>query len=217
MEEQELKQHAANGHNGTGHDDLGHNTGQPHEFKNIEQWIARLDNPEREKKQLPNEVIAKLELQSGDVLADIGAGTGYFALRIAAAYPKVRVIAADSEPEMVAYLQYQAAERKLANLEPIVIDSTGPELPAKASVALTVNTYHHIDNRVAYLKRLGANMAPGARIAVIDFNMESPEGPPPDHRVPTAQVVDEFKQAGYILTQEWKFLPNQFFLVFKPE
>jgi cyclopropane fatty-acyl-phospholipid synthase-like methyltransferase len=217
MEEQEFNQHAANGHNGTGHGDLDHNTGQPHEFKNIEQWIARLDNPEREKKQLPNEVIAKLDLKSGDVLADIGAGTGYFALRIAAAYPQVRVIAADSEPEMVAYLQYQAAERKLANLEPIVIDPAGPELPAKASVALTVNTYHHIDNRVEYLKRLGANMAPGARIGVIDFNMESPEGPPPDHRVPTAQVIDEFNQAGYMLTQEWKFLLNQFFLVFKYE
>ena len=189
----------------------------PSEFKNLEQWIARLDNPEREKKQLPNEVIAKLELQQNDVVADIGAGTGYFALRIAAAYPQVTVIAADSEPEMVAYLQYQAAERKLDNLEAIVIDPAGPVLPVKANAALTVNTYHHIDNRVEYLKRLGGSMAPGARIAVIDFNMESPEGPPQDHRVPTAQVIDEFSQAGYALAQEWKFLLNQFFLVFKYE
>lgn len=207
MEEQDLNKQAAGGHA---------DTGQPPEFKNIEQWIARLDNPEREKKQLPNEVIAKLDLKSGDVLADIGAGTGYFALRIAAAYPQVRVIAADSEAEMVAYLQHQAAERKLANLEPIVIDPAGPELPAKASVALTVNTFHHIDNRVEYLKRLRGSLAPGARIAVIDFNMESPEGPSPDHRVPTAQVVDEFRQAGCVVAQEWDFLPNQYFLIFKP-
>ena len=187
----------------------------PSEFKNLEQWIARLDNPEREKKQLPNEVIAKLELQQNDVVADIGAGTGYFALRIAAAYPHVTVIAADSEPEMVAYLQYQAAERKLDNLEAIVIDPAGPVLPVKANAALTVNTYHHIDNRVEYLKRLGGSMAPGARIAVIDFNMESPEGPSPEHRVPTAKVVEEFEQAGYVLEGEWKFLPFQFFLVFR--
>lgn len=106
--------------------------------------IARLDNPEREKKQLPNDVIAKLALQGDDVVADIGAGTGYFALRIAAAYPQVTVIVADSGPEMVAYLQYQAAERNLDNLEAIVIDPAGPELPVRANVALTVNTYHHM-------------------------------------------------------------------------
>lgn len=187
----------------------------PSEFKNIEQWIARLDNPEREKKQLPTEVIEKLLLQTNDVVADIGAGTGYFALRIAAAYPDVTVIAADSEPEMVAYLQYQAAERKLSNVEPIVIDPSRPVLPVKANVALTVNTYHHIDNRVEYLKNVRGNMAPGARIAVIDFNMASPEGPPPEHRIPTAQVVEEFAQAGFALAQEWNFLPFQYFLLFK--
>ncbi|MFN8466748.1 MAG: class I SAM-dependent methyltransferase [Caldilineaceae bacterium] len=187
----------------------------PPEFKNIEQWIVRLDNPEREKKQLPNKVIEKLGLQTNDVLADIGAGTGYFALRIAAANPEVTVIAADSEPEMVAYLQYQAAERKLANVEPIVIDPVRPVLPVKANVALTVNTYHHIGNRVDYLKNLRGSMAPGARIAVIDFNLESPEGPPADHRISTAQVIDEFGQAGYTLAQDWKFLPFQYFLIFQ--
>ena len=187
----------------------------PSEFKNLEQWIARLDNPEREKKQLPNEVIAKLELQNHDVVADIGAGTGYFALRIAAAYPEVTVIAADSEPEMVAYLQYQAAARKLENLEPIVVDSASPVLPVKANVALTVNTYHHIDNRVEYLRNVRGSMAPGARIAVIDFNMASPEGPPPEHRVPMAQVVEEFTQAGYTLVEDCGLLPFQYFLIFK--
>ena len=187
----------------------------PREFKNLEQWIARLDNPEREKKQLPNEVIAKLELQDNDVVADIGAGTGYFALRIATTYPQVTVIAADSEPQMVAYLQYQAEERKLDNLEAIVIDPAGPVLPVKANVALTVNTYHHIDSRVEYLKHLLGNMAPCARIAVIDFNMESPEGPPAEHRVPTAQVVEEFKQAGYVLAEDCQLLPFQYFLIFK--
>lgn len=187
----------------------------PSEFKNLEQWIARLDNPEREKKQLPNEVIAKLALQNNDVIADIGAGTGYFALRIAAAYPEVTVIAADSEPEMVAYLQYQAAARKLENLEPIVIDSASPVLPVKANVALTVNTYHHIDNRVEYLRNVRGSMAPGARIAVIDFNMASPEGPPPEHRVPMAQVVEEFTQAGYTLVEDCGLLPFQYFLIFK--
>lgn len=194
-----------------------HHMGDHHGFQGIERWVNHLNNPEREKKQLPDEIIAKLQLQSNDVIIDLGAGTGYFAIRIAQAYPQVRVIAADAEPEMIAYLKDQAKQRQLDNLEPITIDPAKPNLPVKANLALIVDTLHHIPNRVEYLKHLKGNMLRGSRIAVIDYPLESIEGPPADHRISMAEVVDALKQVGYALEQDLKFLPNQYFLIFKQD
>ena len=213
MNKQEHANHTNHAHGGDGHH--AHHAGHHHDFKGIEQWISRLDNPERAKKQRPDEVIAQLGLQPNDVVADIGAGTGYFAIRIAAAYPQVSVIAADPEPEMVDYLKSQAAARNLANLEPVIIDPTQPSLPVKTNLALLVDTFHHIDHRVEYLNFLRKNMATGSRIAVIDYPLDAPEGPPADYRVPIVKFVDELQQAGYLLAQEIKLLPNQYFLIFK--
>lgn len=217
MEEQErthqpITDHDHHGHNRHGHNHHGHNH---HGFTGIEQWIARLDNPAREEKQFPNQVIAKLQLMENDVVADIGAGTGYFALRMAEAHPQVRVLAADAEPEMIAYLKSQSVKRKLANLEPVLIDPAKPVLPVKADLAFIVDTYHHIHNRIEYLKALGENLAPGARIAIIDYPLEAPEGPPADHRVSITDVIAELKQVEFVLDQQHEFLPNQYFLIFK--
>lgn len=161
-------------------------------------------------------MIAQLGLQPNDVVVDIGAGTGYFALRIAEAYPQVRVVAADAQPEMIDYLAAQAQERKLTNLDSVVIDPTKPDLPVRANLVLLVNTLHHIDNRGAYFNHLTGNMAPGARIAIIDYGLESAEGPPATHRISAEAICDELAHAGYMLEQDLKFLPNQYFLIFKP-
>lgn len=211
MKEQEHENHATPDH---GHH-AGHQAGHHHDFKGIEQWVNRLDNPEREKKQRPHEVIAHLGLQNNDVVADIGAGTGYFALRIAAAYPQVRVIAADPEPEMVDYLHSQATARNLANLAPLLIDPAQPHLPVQANLVLMVDTLHHIDNRVEYLQCLSKHLATGARIAIIDYSLASPEGPPADYRIPVVALIGELKEIGYALVQEINLLPNQYFLIFE--
>lgn len=212
-----MKKQEHDNHSQTGHGHQDHHAGHHKGFKGIEQWLKNLDNPERERKQLPNEVIGKLGLQSNDVVADIGAGTGYFAIRIAEAYPQVTVVAADPEQEMIDYLKSQSKERKLANLEPVMIDPSRPKLPVKANLALIVNTLHHIDDRVEYLKCLKESMASGSRIAVIDFTKDSLEGPPDDHRILGVEVVDELKQVGYTLELDLKFLPHQYFLIFKQE
>lgn len=189
--------------------------GHHHAFTGIEQWISRLDFPEREQEQRPAEVIANLALQDNDVIADIGAGTGYFAIRIARLYPQVTVIATDAQPEMVNYLQSQSTEQNLANLQPIVIDPDQPQLPSLANLALIVNTYHHIADRVAFLRSLSDSMASGARIAIIDYTLDAPKGPPADMRVSVATVEDELQQIGYHLQSNIDLLPNQYFLIFQ--
>ena len=160
-------------------------------------------------------MIAKLDLHDGDVVADIGAGTGYFALRIAAAYPQVRVVAADAQPEMIAYLETQARARGLTNLEPVVIHPARPALPVKADLALMVDTLHHIADRARYFSYLKGSMAPGSRIAVIDYAEDAPEGLPDQHRIPKEDVARDLEQVGYTLEMDLKFLPNQYFLIFR--
>ena len=196
------------------HHSVAHH-GHHHDFKGIERWVAVLDNPEREKKQHPSKVIESLPIQNHDVVADIGAGTGYFAIRIAEMYPQVSVIAADAEQEMVGYLQSQSKARELPNLEPVLIDSSKPQLPVKANLALFVDTLHHIDDRITYLKFLKESLAGDSRIAVIDYKKEAVEGPPEAFRIAIPELVEEFKAIGYALESDLRFLPNQYFLIFR--
>lgn len=205
---EEHDNHRANDHESDGHH-------AP--FRDIAHWIEVLENPMREEGQRTAEIIAHLGLQPDDVVVDIGAGTGHFAIRIAQAYPDVKVLAVDTEPEMIAYLKARSIERNLANLEPVLIDPSRPKLPVKANLALIVHTLHHIDNRIDYLMALKESMASGARIAVIEFAQDAEEGPPEELRMADADVVDVFSQVGYTPEQKLYFLPNQYFLIFRQE
>ncbi len=91
-----------------------------------------------------------------------------------------------------------------------------PKLPEKADLAILVDVYHHIDSRERYFGKLRDSLKSGGRVAVIDFRMDSPVGPPKAARIAPEQVKAELKQAGYALEKEHAFLPNQYFLVFRP-
>ena len=80
---------------------------------------------------------------------------------------------------------------------------------------ILVDVYHHIDKRADYFRKLRASLKPGGRIAVIDFRMDAPTGPPKSARIAPDSVKAEMKTAGYALTAEHAFLPNQYFLIFK--
>jgi predicted methyltransferase len=186
-----------------------------HSFGGAEKWSQIFDDPKRDAWQKPHEVIQALALAPDAVVADIGAGTGYFATRLANMLPKGRVYAVDTEPEMVKHLAERAKREGLKNLTALGGKPDDPKLPQKADLALLVDVYHHIDQREAYFRTLAASLKPGGRLAIIDFRMDAPDGPPKAARIAPDRVKAELKRAGYELVQEHAFLPNQYFLVFR--
>jgi len=187
-----------------------------HSFADAERWAKEFDNPARDAWQKPAEVVGALKLAPDAVVADIGSGTGYFAVRLARAVPKGRVHGADLEPNMVRYLNERAARDKLPNLSSHVAAPDSPKLPEKADLVLVVDTYHHIERREGYFGALRESLKPGGRVAIVDFRPDSPEGPPAWMRIGAPQVRDEMARAGYRVAEEHGFLPHQYFLVFAP-
>lgn len=187
-----------------------------HSFGDAQKWAQVFDDPKRDAWQKPHEVIQALKLAPDAIVADIGAGTGYFATRLAHRVPKGRVYGVDTEPDMVKYLADRAKKAGLKNLVAVQGRPGDPRLPAKADLVILVDVYHHVENRERYFRRLQESLEPGGRVAIIDFRMDSPDGPPKEARIAPEQVKAEFKKAGYALAQEHAFLPNQYFLVFQP-
>jgi ubiquinone/menaquinone biosynthesis C-methylase UbiE len=186
-----------------------------HSFGDAEQWAHVFDDPKRDAWQKPHEVIQALALKPDAVVADIGSGTGYFAVRFANMVPKGRVYGVDIEPDMVRYLAERAKREGRDNVTAIAGAPDDPRLPEKADLVLMVDVFHHIDDRERYFGKLRASLKPGGRIAIIDFRLESAEGPPAAARISPERVVAELKRAGYTLAKEHGFLPNQYFLVFR--
>ena len=187
-----------------------------HSFGDAEKWAKVFDDPERDAWQKPHEVIQALELDPDAVIADIGAGTGYFAARFARMVPQGRVYGVDIEPDMVKYLSERAKREGLKNVRAVRAAPGDPRLPEKADVVVLVDVYHHVEDREQYFRRLQSSLKPGGRVAVIDFRMDSPAGPPKSARIEPGRVKAEMERAGYVLAQEHGFLPNQYFLVFRP-
>lgn len=187
-----------------------------HSFGDAERWAHVFDDPQRDAWQKPHEVIQALALPPQAVVADLGAGTGYFAARLATMLPKGRVYAADVEPDMVRYLAERAKREKLPNLVAVAATPGEARLPEKADLILLVDVYHHIERREDYFRRLRGSLKPGGRLAIIDFRMDSPAGPPRAARIPPERVVAELKAAGYAVAERHDFLPRQYFLIFRP-
>ena len=173
------------------------------------------DDPARDAWQMPARVIEALGLAPAASVADIGAGTGYFSVRLAKAVPSGTVYAVDIEAAMLDHIRKRATSEHLANVMTVQAAPDSPKLPKPVNAILIVDTYHHIPSRVAYFRALKSSLLPGGRIAIVDFKKDSPEGPPPEFRFTPDQIVGEMQQAGFTLDMRHDFLPRQLFLVFK--
>lgn len=188
-----------------------------HRFDDPEQYAKSLDDPARDVWQMPDRVLAALKMSPGTSVADIGAGTGYFTVRLARAVPRGIVYAVDVEPSMLEHIRTRAAGEHLQNVVTVQASGVSPNVPKPVDIVIVVDTYHHLPNRPAYFRELTKSLAPGGRVAIIDFRKDSPQGPPPQFRFEADQIIGEMKQAGYRLDARYDFLPRQHFLVFRPD
>jgi ubiquinone/menaquinone biosynthesis C-methylase UbiE len=186
-----------------------------HSFSGAEHWAEVFDDPSRDTWQKPDQVIEALALKPEATVADIGAGTGYFSVRLGHSLPRGRVYAVDIEPDMVKYLAERAKREGADNVTAVMGAPDDARLPGKVDLVLMVDTYHHIGQRETYFRKLAQSFKPGGRVAIIDFNAQSKMGPPPAQRISLKDVVAEMARAGYVVQTQHAFLPNQYFLVFQ--
>jgi len=186
-----------------------------HSFQNAEEWARQFDDPKRDAWQEPDKVLDALQLAPDAIVADLGAGTGYFSVRIAKRVPRGKVFAVDIEPEMLRHLEARKHQERLHVLDPVQASANSANLPEPVDLVLVVDTYHHIDDRTAYFAKLGQALRPGGRLAIIDYKVDASEGPPVEFRMPPEKVTAEVEAAGYRLVATHAFLSRQYFLVFQ--
>lgn len=185
----------------------------------LETYIARLEEQGRAQWQRPDEVVAALGLKTGQTACDVGAGPGYFSLRLARSVGKTgRVFAVDVESVILDALRDRVGQTGLTNITPVLALPHDPLIPpGSCDLILIVNTYHHFPDGPTYLQRLIAALKPGGRIANVDFQKRRTAiGPPPEQRLAREDFLKEAGAAGLRLVSEKRFLPYQYFLVLAP-
>ena len=187
-----------------------------HRFDDAEAWAKVFDDPSRDSWQQPEAVIAALDLAPSMTVADVGAGTGYFTVRLARAVPLGEVIATDIEPDMVRYVTERAQRERLGNVRAQLAMADDPGLAA-ASVdrILIVDVWHHIADRARYARGLVSALRSGGELAIVDFTLEASHGPPRAHRLPPDSIISELRTAGLDAALAPTSLPDQFIVIGK--
>ncbi len=178
----------------------------------FDKLTARFEDPSRAKWQKPEKIVANLGPLDGKTVADIGAGTGYFAFPIAKKAAKV--IAIDIDQRFLDYIDHKKQTQKIgANIETRLTtpDSSGLKT-READMVLIVDTFHHIENRIEYLKKLKKCLRKGGVLVIIDFKkMKTPPGPPVELRVAEEQAESELRSAGFtVVSADSGMLPYQY-------
>ena len=173
---------------------------------------ARFEDSSRAKWQKPAKVVASLGPLNGKTAADIGAGTGYFAFPIAKKAAKL--IAIDIDQRFLDYIERKKEARKIgANIETRLTVPDSPGLKrGEADLVLMVDTYHHIEDRINYLRKLKKGLRKGGLLVIIDFKKKkTPPGPPAELRVGEQQVKFELTSAGFsVISADRNMLPYQY-------
>ncbi len=181
-------------------------------------YIAMLDNPERDAYQKPHEVITALNLKPGEVIADLGAGSGYFTFPLARHVGDTgRVYAVDVSPDMILHLNRRIRELQSRNVVTVLCAPDDPLLlDGSINRFFICDTWHHIEGHAHYLGLLKKMLKPGGQIVMIDYKKSTtPVGPPMEMRIDRDDLVREMETNGFRLDAEHTFLPYQYFLVFK--
>jgi SAM-dependent methyltransferase len=183
-------------------------------------YIKALEDPGRAAWQQPDDVIYRLNLKAGDEVADLGAGSGYFTLRLAREVGQTgRVYAVDTNPDMLKYIEKRAAEEQLENIQTILADPNDPKLGSESvDVIFICDVLHHISGRERYYPLLARALRLGGRLVDVDFyKRKLPVGPPPEMKIDKKDAIKEIEAAGFDLVHDYDSLKYQYFLVFEKQ
>ena len=189
----------------------------PHEMHGLHRdsaaYIKALEDPKRDAYQKPREVVEALALKPGEIVADIGAGSGYFTFRVA---PYVgRVYAVDINQDMLRHVEQRARELAVSNVSPILAKPSDPQLPEPADRFLIVDVWHHIEDQAGYLALMKKQLKPGGQVVMIDYHKRDlPVGPPVAMKIAREDLLKQMQAHGFELAKEHTFLPYQYFMVF---
>jgi SAM-dependent methyltransferase len=178
-----------------------------------------LDRPEREAEERPEEAIEALRLRPGAVVADLGAGSGYFTVRLARRVgPAGRVFAADIQPEMLSLLRTRLQRDAVTNVELVQSAENDPRLPARTfDLILMVDVYHELAQPQVILSKLLTSLRPAGRLVLLEYRKEDPAVPiRPEHKMSVADARLELEAEGFQLDRVDGRLPRQHILIFRP-
>lgn len=171
----------------------------------------------RDSWQKPDEVVKSLKLKPGDVIADIGAGRGYFTRLFAQAVnPGGQAVGLEITSYNVDAMKRDADQLGLDTYKAVLVESDDPGFePQSMDVVFLCNAYHHLSNRVNYFKKVSGGLKKDGRVVIVDFyNRRMDVGPPPSHTLAKKVVLEEMKNAGYQLLSDRDFLEYQYYLEF---
>lgn len=173
----------------------------PHGPADVDDYIARLESPERLAELQPDAVVARLAPARDAWVADIGCGPGVFALPFARAAGEGLVFAVDVEPRQLDRLRERLRAERVANVVPVLASFETPHLPeGRFDLIFVGDTYHHFEERVAYARGLARLLRPGGRMAILEYKPgDLPVGPPPEHKLAEGELERELTQAGWRL------------------
>ena len=177
------------------------------------EWLNR---PGRIQEEMPDEVVANMSLRPDEVVADIGAGSGYFSFRIANYVPDGKVMAVDIQPEMLQLIEERATLEEVGNIELVLGQVDDPNLPPNSiDAALMVDAYHEFSHPFEMIEGLYQALRPGGRIFLLEYRGEDASVPiRPLHKMTELQAVKEMSVFGLEWTDTLDFLPWQHMMIF---
>jgi ubiquinone/menaquinone biosynthesis C-methylase UbiE len=182
------------------------------------QGAGWLERPEREKEEHPSKLLAALKLKPGDVVADIGTGTGYHAFRMA---PMVgtrgKILAVDIQPEMLDLIRQKMKKTNVTNIEPVLGTIEDPKLPAESvDLVLMVDVYHEFSHPHEMTAAMLKALKPGGRLVFVEFRLEDPKVPIKlVHKMSERQVIKEMSSFPLKHKETIRTLPWQHIIVFE--